>query len=187
MPDTYVFGYGSLLPRLAPGIPCVLHEYRRGWDVAMKNRVTVPGYKYYADPATGERPDVFVAFLNIRPEPGSRVSGVAFEVDPREFPALDRRERNYARRDVTELIEGEVPGRVWAYVGTPAARRRLARGVAAGTAVVSREYLDAVRAGLHSNDPGVLEEFEATTDPLDLPVRELRRIDVPADSYSGVT
>jgi cation transport regulator ChaC len=187
MPDTFVFGYGSLLPRLVLGVPCVLRDHRRAWDVAMKNRVTVPGYKYYEDAATGERPDVFVTFLNIRPEPGGRVNGVAFEVDPRDLPALDRRERNYHRHDVTELIEGDVPGRVWAYIGTPAGRRRHARGVAAGTAIVTREYLDSVRADFESYSPEMLAEFEATTDPLDLPVRPLRRIEVPEDTYSGVT
>jgi len=187
MPDTFVFGYGSLLPRSRPGIRCDLREHRREWGVAMKNRVTVPGYKYYMDRETGERPDVFVAFLNIRPEAGAHVNGVAFAVDPGELLALDRRERNYRRRDVTELIEGEVPGRVYAYVGSPSGRRRLARGVAAGTAIVTQEYLDGVRADFAAYGPQVLAEFEATTDPLGLPVRPLLRVAVAEDTYSGVT
>jgi hypothetical protein len=187
MRDTFVFGYGSLLPRSRPGIPCVLSGHRREWGVAMKNRVTVPGYKYYVDPQTGERPDVFVVFLNIRPEPGAHVNGVAFAVDPRDLAAIDRRERNYDRRDVTELIEGDVPGRVYAYVGTPAGRRRYARGVAAGTALVTREYLDGVRADFGAYGPEMVEAFEATTDPLAVPVRSLLRVAVPEDTYSGVT
>jgi cation transport regulator ChaC len=157
-----VFGYGSL--SVVGGRPCVLRDHRRGWGVAMDNRRTIPGYKVYVDPETGERPAVYVAFLSIWPEPGAHVEGVAFEVDDTALAALDARERNYDRCDVSGLVEPETGARVWAYVGSAAGRERYAAGRAAGTAVVAKEYLALVGAA----------------GPPDLPVRRLLRRDVGA-------
>jgi gamma-glutamylcyclotransferase (GGCT)/AIG2-like uncharacterized protein YtfP len=157
----FVFAYGSLLG-LAPAGPCVLRDHARGWDVAMDNRETIPGYKFYVDPATGERPAVYVTFLAIRPEPGAAVTGEVFAADAETLAALDARERNYDRRDVSDHVD--VDGRVWAYVGSAAGRARCAAGRAAGTAVVSAEYLASVPVG----------------EPPDLPVRPLLRRDVGA-------
>ena len=158
----FVFVYGSLLQFERAG-PCVLRDHRRGWDVAMDNRKTIPGYKYYVDEAGG-RPPVYVTYLAIAPETGSSVTGAAFAVDPTALAALDRRERNYDRRDVTGLVDLDLGGRVWAYVGSAAGRARCAKGRADGTAVVAAEYLALV--------PGA--------DPPDLPVRPLLRRDVGA-------
>src|SRR4051794_32580383 len=100
----FVFGYGSLLDG-AGGEPCVLQGFRRGWTVAMDNRRTLPGYRYFLDAATGERPPVYVAFLDIRPCAGARVNGIVF---PADLAVLDARERNYAREDVTALLDADV-------------------------------------------------------------------------------
>ena len=154
-----MFGYGSL-PAEEGGVPCRLRDHRRGWDVAMDNRETVPGYKVYVDPATGERPAVHVAYLSITPHPGKHVDGYAFPVTDDDLAELDERERNYDRLDVSEHCALE--GRVWAYVGSAAGRRRLELGLRRGTAVVSRRYLEKV---------GV---------PTALPVRTLLRCDVSA-------
>ena len=94
--------------------------------------VTIPGYKYFLDPA-GARPAVYVAFLDVVPDPGAAVEGRAFEVE--DLAPLDARERNYRRVEV---------GGIWVYVGLEAARERFA----AGPTVVSRAYLDGVRAAL---------------------------------------
>jgi len=158
-----VFGYGSL-PAEKAGVPCRLRDHRCHWGVAMDNRETIPGYKIYLDAETGEQPEVEVAYLSITEEPGATVDGVAFLVSDEELAALDRRERNYERRDVTDLVDGELDGRVWAYVGSAAGRRRLARGRRRGTAVISRGYLEKI--------PGEV--------PVDLPVRRLLRRDVGA-------
>ena len=158
----FVFGYGSLSAEQA-GVPCRLRDHRCHWGVAMDNRETIPGYKVYVDPATGERPAVEVAYLSIAPEPGATVDGVAFPVIGGELAALDRRERNYVRCDVTELVD-DLGGRVWAYVGSAAGRRRLEHGRRRGTAVISRGYLELV----------------ARAAPPDLPVRRLLRRDVGA-------
>jgi gamma-glutamylcyclotransferase (GGCT)/AIG2-like uncharacterized protein YtfP len=157
----FVFAYGSLLG-LAPAGPCVLRDHARGWYVAMDNRETIPGYKFYVDPETGERPAVYVAFLAIRPEPGAAVAGEVFAAGADTLAALDARERNYDRCDVSDHVD--VDGRVWAYVGSAAGRARCAAGRAAGTAVVSEEYLASVPVG----------------EPPDLPVRPLLRRHVGA-------
>jgi cation transport regulator ChaC len=169
---TFVFGYGSLLRRPG-GIPCRLLGHRRAWDVAMDNRRTIPGYKYYVDPDTGSRPAVYVTFLSIHPAAGGRVNGVAFPVTAEALGELDRRERNYERIDVTGLLDAGLGGTVWTYLGSEAARERFA----AGAAVVAQDYYDAVRGDFAA--AGGLDEFERSTDPLTVPLRRLARVDVP--------
>jgi cation transport regulator ChaC len=169
---TFVFGYGSLL-RLAGGIPCRLLGHRRAWNVAMDNRRTIPGYKYYLDPETGERPAVHVAFLNIYPAPEGGVNGIAVPVDPEVLDQLDRRERNYDRIDVSALLDVDVGGTVWTYLGSEAARERFE----AGSAVVSQEYFDGIRDDFAT--AGGLDEFDRSTDRLTVPLRRLTRVDVP--------
>jgi hypothetical protein len=157
-----VFAYGSLLGDAA-GEPCRLEGHRRVWGVAMDNRRTLPGYKYYLDPAGG-RPEVFVAFLDVVETPGAAIDGLAFAVDDATLAALDDRERNYRR----VLIGG-----LWVYVGLPEARRRYARGAADGAAVVPRAYLDGVQAGFAAHGLA----FD-TAPPV--PVVDLVRVDLPS-------
>jgi gamma-glutamylcyclotransferase (GGCT)/AIG2-like uncharacterized protein YtfP len=159
-----VFGYGSL-PAAEGGVPCRLRDHRRGWEVAMDNRETIPGYKVYVDPETGERPPVHVAYLSITPHPGEHVDGYAFPVDDEQLTELDGRERNYDRRDVSTLVDAD--GKVWAYVGSEAGRRRLRHGRRRGRAVVSHGYLERVQAA-----------FGHVHVPHDLSVRKLLRRDV---------
>ena len=155
-----VFGYGSLADPGA-GRPHRLAGWRRVWGVAMDNRITIPGYKYYLDPEGG-RPAVHVAFLDVVPDAGAAVEGRAIEVE--DLARLDARERNYRRVEV---------GGIWVYVGLEAARERYARAAAAGAAVVSRAYLDGVRAGFARLGLG----FDTSPD---VPVMDLTRVDVPA-------
>jgi cation transport regulator ChaC len=158
----FVFGYGSLVER-ADGVSCALRGFARRWGVAMDNTRDLPGYKFYVDRVTGERPAVFVAFLDLEESPGAEVEGIAFGVDEAALAVLDDRERNYARVEVTEQLSVDLGGPVWTYVGTTDARERFERSARDGTAVISREYLDSVPA----------------TEPDRLPVRELRRLPVP--------
>jgi gamma-glutamylcyclotransferase (GGCT)/AIG2-like uncharacterized protein YtfP len=129
----------------------------------MDNRQTIPGYKYYVDAVTGERPAVYVTFLCVWPERGASVPGVLLEVDDAGLAALDARERNYDRVDVSAHVDGG-DRRVWAYLASAGGRQRFAAGRAAGTAVVSDEYLASVPDDV----------------PPGLPVRRLLRRDVGA-------
>lgn len=170
MDPAFVFGYGSLLAR-GVGTPCRLGGHRRRWGVAMDNRRTIPGYKYFLEPGGG-RPDVFVAFLDAVPEPGASCAGLAFPVDAAALGELDARERNYRRVDVTALVDADLGGHVWAYLGLEEARERLASGARARTAVVSRAYVEGVRAGFAAYG------LEFDTEP-ELPVRDLTLVRVP--------
>jgi hypothetical protein len=176
----YVFGYGSLAAWAGRGEALAeLAGARRVWGVAMDNRVEIPGYKVYVDPADGSRPPVHVAFLDLADAaPGAPpVNGILVAVDARALDDLDRRERNYERTDVTDRVR-DAPGRVWAYTGSAAGRARLADGLRAGTAVVSRAYLDGVRDAFARLGDGEAERFRATTQAPPVPVRELRRVEL---------
>jgi hypothetical protein len=140
----------------------------------MDNTRTIPGYKVYVD-GRGSRPDVCVAFLDVRQEPGASVNGVCVPVDAEQLAALDERERNYERVDVTGCVEPCL-GRTWAYVGRADSRHRLSRAVAAGRCVVARRYLEVVEAGFRA--VGGWEEFLSTTAGFHPPVRELFRVDI---------
>jgi hypothetical protein len=145
----------------------------------MDNSVDLPGYKYYVDPADGSRPAVFVAFLDLVPDPACAVNGIVFPVSGDELRALDARERNYARVDVTDRLP--VDGRAWTYTGTDGARDRFARAMSRGEAVVDRAYLELVRASFAALGAGELTAFHQSTDPPGVvPIRSLSRVDVPA-------
>jgi cation transport regulator ChaC len=176
MDPAFVFGYGSLLER-GKGTPCRLGGHRRRWGVAMDNRRTIPGYKYFLEPGGG-RPGVFVAFLDAVPEPGASCTGLAFPVDAAALGELDARERNYRRVDVTAMVDADLGGRVWAYRGLEEARERYEAGVRAGTAVVSRAYVEGVRAGFAAFG------LDFDTEP-EVPVRDLTLVRVPGPTSTA--
>ena len=176
----WVLAYGSLLGRAGEaGIAVTLHEHRRRWDVAMENTVDLPGYRFFRDPRTGERPDVAVTFVDVCRVPGETLNAVAFAVTPDDLPALDARERNYARADVGALVSPVLDGPVYAYVGLAASRERFAAARDAGRAVVSRPYHDAVRAGFAGLGADALAEFDRSTDPPRVPLRDLVAVPLP--------
>ena len=107
------------------------------------------------------------------------MNGFLFPVDGDDLAALDERERNYERADVTEAIRPEPPGRVWTYVGHSAGRDRCHRGLAEGRLVVSREYLGDTRASFEALGANELRRFEGSTDRPPCPVWPLRRVDTP--------
>jgi hypothetical protein len=171
----FVFGYGSLAADLAGGHVAELHGYRRFWGVAMDNRIDLRGYKHYRLRSDGSRPSVFVAFLDVVADTDAVTRGVCVPVHAAELPAIDRRERNYDRVDVTDAV-APAPGTVWAYVGTPAGRRRLRRAREGGRAVVSHDYLERTRAAFAALGAAALAEFEHTAALDGLPVWELERL-----------
>ena len=174
----YVFGYGSLAADLPGSHPAVLRGRRRGWGVAMDNSVDVPRYKHYRLRADGSRPEVFVAFLDLFDDPAAATHGVCVAVDDAQLPAIDHRERNYDRVDVTDAVT-PARGTVWAYVGSPVGRDRLRHAREAGTAVISRAYLERTRASFAALGADARADFEASAAVGDLPVLDLERFENP--------
>jgi gamma-glutamylcyclotransferase (GGCT)/AIG2-like uncharacterized protein YtfP len=173
---TFVFGYGSLVadaPRRAR-----LRGHRRVWGVAMDNRVAIPGYKVY-ERADGVRPQVAVAFLDLAPAAEHDVNGGLVEVDHAALTALDRRERQYRRHDVTDLIHPRPHGRVWTYVGRAAGRTRVAQHRGAGRVVIQHAYAELVERAFARRGAAELERYRATTESPPFPLEELSRVDLP--------
>jgi hypothetical protein len=175
-----VFGYGSLVAdaeRVA-----TLRGHRRVWGVAMDNRIAVPGYKVYVLP-DGTRPAVAVAFLDLAPAPGTEVDGGLLPVDAAGLAALDTRERQYERLDVTAAIvpppdPGEGP--VWAYVGRTAGRQRVADGRAGHAPVLlQRAYVELVEGAFAALGDARLARYRASTEPPPFPVADLARVNLP--------
>jgi len=169
VPPELVFGYGSLAGSVPGVTPANLAGHRRTWGVAMDNTQDIPAYKHYRTP-DGQRPAVRVAFLDLEEDPGTAVNGVCFPASGLE--ELDARERNYVRRDVSDLVQGAA-GRVWAYFGSPEGRRRRSEG----EVVVCREYLEGVEGGFRRLGPREHQAFLDSTDLGALPVWDLVRVD----------
>ena len=178
----YVFGYASLVSLRAvysreggeTPQPGRLHGFRRRWGVAMNNWEGEEGGKHFLDAHTGERPRIRVAYLDLYAQPAGVVNGLALPVDAERLAALDAREVNYERIEVTRAFEPPLLGKVFTYVGLPAARERCREGAADGDVVVSSAYVSAVRHAFKGLAPDGLDEYERTTDPLPFPERDLR-------------
>jgi hypothetical protein len=189
----HVFGYGSLallggraLSRTPSpdGYVTDLLGFERRWGVAMDNARDLPGYKRYLLP-DGSRPRVHVAFLEVVARPRGRVNGVCLPVTDEALAELDRRERNYVRRDVTDRLAHAV-GRTWAYVGSQAGRRRQRRARAADRLVIAQAYRDAVTAGFQALGAAELEAAQASLATGDTPVWDLERVDLGSAGAGGV-
>jgi len=178
----FVFGYGALAHDLLADLTVArLRGHRRRFGVAADNAQAIPGYKRYRA-TDGSFPSLFVAFLDLVEDSETTINGVLAPVDVESLADLDRRERNYDRIDVTAAIDTPPPGRVWAYVGSPAGRERLETGLAAGTAVVQHAYIEHVHAGFRRLGTAEYDHFLATSDLDGLPSLDLERIDLPPES-----
>jgi hypothetical protein len=175
--SAYVFGYASLVaePRARPA---VLRGHRRVWGVAMDNRVAVPGYKVYERP-DGSRPAIDVAFLDLEAAPGSEIAGALLAVDPAALAALDRRERQYRRVEVTAAIASPPDGTVFAYAGREEGRARVAAGRRGERdVVIQRAYAELVDAAFRTLGRDEHARYRATTEPPPFPLADLARIDL---------
>ena len=143
MDPAFVFGYGSLLERGA-GRPCRLAGHRRRWGVAMDNRRTIPGYKYFLDPRRAPGPRcTWPSSTSCR---SAGAASTAWRSRSTQRPGDARRARAQLpprRRDGAGRRGPRRP--VWAYLGLEEARERFAGG--GGTAVVSRAYVEACGRG----------------------------------------
>jgi len=184
MSGDLVFGYASLVA--LPGTtPATLHGFRRVWGVAMDNAVAVPGYKVYELP-DGTRPPCAVAFLDLAPAPGSSADGALLPAGPATLDALDARERQYERVDVTAAVTpaAATGARVWTYVGRAPGRARAAAGRsgagAGAVVVIQRSYVELVERAFAALGEDALARYRASTEPPPFPVLELARVDLPS-------
>jgi cation transport regulator ChaC len=183
----YVFGYASLVQLNEPGaVSGRLRGFRRSWGVAMNNWEGGDRVKHWLDRDSGERLRIRVAYLDIYEDADCAVNGLALPIDAEQLPALDAREINYRRVDVTAAFEpvssegapeAERPSRVFTYVGLDAARERCRLGIEEGNAFVSRSYASGVRQAFEGLAPDALAEFDRTTDPLPFPELNLLRVE----------
>jgi dephospho-CoA kinase len=174
----FIFGYGSLAwDGACPVHEAALRGARRVWGVAMDNTEDLPGYKHYLRRRDGSRPAVCVAFLDLEPSTGDAVNGICLAVTPARLAALDRRERNYVRVEVTDRLHPRPPGRAWTYVGRPESRARLRRARARSRAVVSREYRERVVQGFAALGRDALARFRDSTEAGGLPELDLVRVE----------
>jgi hypothetical protein len=183
----YLFGYGALVsvlehrPTRDPhphGWVTDLPGHRRVWGVAMDNTRDLPGYKYFVDPRDGSRPAVFVAFLDIVEEPEGLVNGLLAPVGAEDLEALDARERNYRRTDISASFPA-VDGVVWTYTGLGESRDRMAHALAEHRARIARPYLDHVRGGFEELAAAELDRFDRGTEAPPCRVVDLERRDLP--------
>jgi cation transport regulator ChaC len=182
MTIAHVFGYASLVA--LPGTrPATLRGHRRVWGVAMDNSVAIPGYKVYESPE-GARPPCSVAFLDLAPDEDATVDGALLAVDEDALAALDARERQYRRVDVTRwvTVAGELAadGPIWTFVGRGHGRARVAAGRAGDVAVIiQRAYVEHVERAFAALGEAALERYRASTEAPPFPVVELARVDLP--------
>jgi hypothetical protein len=186
----WVFGYASLVA-LPDAAPAVLRGWRRVWGVAMDNAIAVPGYKVYERP-DGARPACAIAFLDLERDAEGEVEGALIAADVRTLEALDARERQYRRIDVTGAVAPATAAtpsavssdaRVWTYVGRGPGRARVAAGRAGdATVVVQRAYADLVERAFAERGEDALARYRASTEPPPFPVVELARVDLPPAS-----
>lgn len=169
----YVFGYGSLVKgeeqiekyvgKKTMVTYCHLLGYKRIWNVAMDNRIVIDGYKYYND-ESGNRYDGFVTFLNIcSSNPNDKLFGILFEVSEENLPELDKRERNYNRVDVTDLLDVPVDGKVWVYIGKNEAVERFTQGVTEGNITINLNYYNLVENAYKTLGKEALDNYFQTT------------------------
>ena len=116
---TFVFGYGSLInPKSIQRtigreigkqylLKARLSDHVRKWQLV--------DWVIYND-LKGKR-IIPAIFLDIVKEQGKEVNGILFELSEKELDEMDRRERNYNRIDVSNLIEPKVGDLVYTYVG----------------------------------------------------------------------
>lgn len=184
----YVFAYGSLAELRDPLVvggeelqPVLgrLVGFRRFWGVAMNNWEEHPARKHFLDPETGRPPRVRVAFLDIEPDAGATVNGLAIPVDAESLMALDARERRYMRLDVSSAFKPVLAHPLHAYVGRKDARERARSDSAGEPIVVSDEYLARVRRAFAALGAEALAEFDRTTEPPPFPSRPLEQLPRP--------
>lgn len=155
MQDPFFFGYGSLVNRST-------HSY----DRAHPARIT--GWRR----AWRHTPVHEVAFLTAVPAPGERIDGLIAAVPGHDWAALDEREHNYERHDVTGTLEHDAEDVTQVQIYAVPPRLSDAEG---GLRPILLSYLDVVVQG-YLREFGVAGArlFFETTDGWEAPILDDR-------------
>ena len=185
----YIFGYGSLVNltslQKTKGDSdldsinyhyCHLLQHVRIWNVGMDNSQQIKGYKYYVNPTDLKQPDVFVTFLNVQESPDHAVKGILFEVSEEELRLFDQRERQYSRKDITDLLDIEIDGTAWVYTGLPDSMKRFEEAFQNNRAVISQTYQELVHSAYQSLGEDDLTAFKNSTINPGLSAMELKQV-----------
>lgn len=117
-----------------------------------------------------------MAVLGLEPDAASRCLGAVVRVTGPELLLLAERERNYALRDVTALVDRPAtagPGPVLVFEPLPESTRLLRT---APEVAVRSSYLELVEAAFESLGPRHHEEYRRTTPPPPFPVLPLTAV-----------
>jgi cation transport regulator ChaC len=116
-----------------------------------------------------------VVSLGVVAAEGDSCNGVVFDVDDDELAALDWRERDYERVDITDLTTVEVDqfdGRVEVYVPRPSSIERYELARDAGRAAIRQSYWTLVEDAFASLGDHHAELYARTPAP-DIPVADI--------------
>lgn len=186
MSGVWVFGYGSLVSpasfgftlgrELTPGVDFVEAEvggYGRRWNYGVAQRV---GRSTGPD---GSLQEWTMIALGVVASADETVNGVIGWVEPHEIAALDLRERNYDRVDVsaTTTVHADIPidAPIVTYVPRTIAMTHYRSARDRGEAAVAKRYWDLVDAAFDDLGPGRRERYHATTPRPDVPIVEMVR------------
>ena len=180
----WVFGYGSLVAPTSMArtigrvvdvdegyVPAMLDGFGRRWNYGSLH---LRGDWRHADVEV--RRGVVISLGLVAAD--ERCSGALVAVDDAELAALDWRERDYDRVDVTERIAPDRPidGTVFTYVPRPSAVERYERARDDRRAAVRRSYWELVHATFAALGPTHLDSLHATPRP-DVPVTDIDIVD----------
>jgi cation transport regulator ChaC len=176
----WVFGYGSLVS--PESLATTIGRLVGPSDIAV---VDLVGYgrrwNYGAEHVRGawthggvDVTDGIVVALGLVVAAEESTNGVAFRATDDEIARLDRREADYDRTDVTELIRGQIPGgdTVVTYVPRRSAIDRYERARDEGRAAIRQPYWDLVRDAFDALGPDHARKY-ATTPAPDVPVVDM--------------
>jgi len=198
MTGQWVFGYGSLVSpvsfghtlqrALTPGVDFFEAEivgYGRRWNYGTSYQFTS-----FDDRSPEPKRWEFVA-LGLVPAGGESTNGVIGWVDESEIAALDARERNYDRVDVTAgtAIQADVRKAVGdapivTYVPRPEPVALYEDARDRGVAAITRRYWDLVDGAFGDLGADRRERYHATTPAPDIPVIEQPEHEIP-DRHRG--
>jgi cation transport regulator ChaC len=180
---TWVFGYGSLVDpeslgrtlgrQVTPGVDFLSAEltgWGRRWNYGVGH---VAGTWRRSDGALID--DGVIVALGVVAAPDEAINGIVARVSGLEIAALDQRERDYDRVDVTASVTVRLEGlepdaRIVTYVPRPSAIERYEAARDVGRAGIRSTYWGLVDAAFAVWGADQLERYRSSTPPPDVPV-----------------